>query len=989
MGMAASQVRFLSLQNRKNTIGLNLMTLSNRKSALSRDMNRVAAQYNAAMNEKNLKWSTDSGVTYNDLSYDLLMKPNELNASLPYIISDSKGRVVVDNSKIVIDGTKTDVSYRDLAKMISSYSGTDKNNQTTYDNLSNIKFVNGNPVSGNPSVEGYEYQIVSSVDQYDITQNSLRYDLMTKLNIISQEDRDEWLAATSAMAGNKFGEVYVNKDGSLSGLLQNYISAGLTSTASPISIELTDADGNVENVSSDKFFGKCNPDGTFIAGTGSVYGNLAVAEYELQEYKNWCGELHEVSLKNVTEHTFTGISGIELKQQVQPIISDMDAKYNNASQTKSWSNTKADGTTDTINFSTHVSDFNSWNDILTKEDSCFDVSGYDGGTYLALISNFVGKLSESFTKTSEMGSLDTTDGWSLTNDIDTDDCYVDPETITTNTNRTNGLVQSDLAQAAAEWASKRTIEYYCEIFSTPVDNGKSKDPWDKAQDSSSDYNGINLVKKKKNFWQKFAEVLSTVVAGAGIAAAILLSGGGAAAIIGAALIGSAYAGAGYAVSSDLVNQNLDKNKKAALNANNIMETYFTFYQMYIETKGNTDLLTNSGEERTVTDYSIAEDLSYIKEKTNLLTSPITDTAQRLVGTDDDGNPVHETWYVTKKSDGSIDQYLQKQSTSTSKLYVLSDGTKIEQDTFNYTYVDENDVEKTEAINTRDIYIDELGNRVDIQRDSSGWSQITYTNDAGLIIDEDTKANTEYNKIVETVAADGNVTYQYYKKNASGSYDEVTPPTKTVVTPSLSYVVDGVTKYNVSLYDTSHFANNISVYLTPKAEHLQTLNSRIAKAKEAIKNAEKERDDIFSEKEKRMMAYFDSIFKQISTKGWVYDEHINDTSRSQQQNNQYLEAMFENNMYYITEVETLDGKDFNYAQKLAHNVSHVFQVLDTDAQNAALSKYESEKTEITAKEKQLDIRINKLQTEQDAISTELQSLKKIIDDNVSNTFKIFS
>ena len=38
---------------------------------------------------------------------------------------------------------------------------------------------------------------------------------MTKLNIISQEDRDEWLAATSAMAGNKFGEVYVNKDGNL------------------------------------------------------------------------------------------------------------------------------------------------------------------------------------------------------------------------------------------------------------------------------------------------------------------------------------------------------------------------------------------------------------------------------------------------------------------------------------------------------------------------------------------------------------------------------------------------------------------------------------------------------------------------------------------------------------------------------------------------------------------------------------------------------
>ena len=100
MGMAASQVRFLSLQSRKNTIGLNLMTLSNRKLALSRDMNRVAAEYNDAMNQKVLKWSGDSGVTYQGLNYDLLMKPNESNATLPYIVTDAQGRVVVDDKEI-------------------------------------------------------------------------------------------------------------------------------------------------------------------------------------------------------------------------------------------------------------------------------------------------------------------------------------------------------------------------------------------------------------------------------------------------------------------------------------------------------------------------------------------------------------------------------------------------------------------------------------------------------------------------------------------------------------------------------------------------------------------------------------------------------------------------------------------------------------------------------------------------------------------------
>ena len=73
MGMSASQVRFLSLQSRKNSIGRQLLTLSNRKMALSRDMNTVALRYNNALNQTTLKWSNDSGSTYNALSYDLMM----------------------------------------------------------------------------------------------------------------------------------------------------------------------------------------------------------------------------------------------------------------------------------------------------------------------------------------------------------------------------------------------------------------------------------------------------------------------------------------------------------------------------------------------------------------------------------------------------------------------------------------------------------------------------------------------------------------------------------------------------------------------------------------------------------------------------------------------------------------------------------------------------------------------------------------------------
>ena len=222
MGMAASQVRFLSLQNRKNTIGLNLMTLSNRKTALSRDMSRVANEYNNAMNQKVLKWSNDSGVTYSDLTYDHLMKPNELNTTKPYIITDAQGRVVLDDNVIQLEGNEySKVTYRDLAMMISSYSGHNDKGEATYDNVGNLTGGTGKKggkieaedikgitkegtggltakaTSGAANTKK-EYEIVT--DSVQTVSNSLRYELMEKLGLISPAEKQEIL--------NKEMEIY-------------------------------------------------------------------------------------------------------------------------------------------------------------------------------------------------------------------------------------------------------------------------------------------------------------------------------------------------------------------------------------------------------------------------------------------------------------------------------------------------------------------------------------------------------------------------------------------------------------------------------------------------------------------------------------------------------------------------------------------------------------------------------------------------------------
>ncbi|MBD9222983.1 hypothetical protein EGQ24_03660, partial [bacterium] len=97
MGMAASQVRLLQLTSRKNTIGRTLEDLSLQKTSLSRDMKRVSKNFQDALSTKTLKWSNNSGVTYVDLSYGNLMRPNTYNNNTPYLLTNANGNIVLDS----------------------------------------------------------------------------------------------------------------------------------------------------------------------------------------------------------------------------------------------------------------------------------------------------------------------------------------------------------------------------------------------------------------------------------------------------------------------------------------------------------------------------------------------------------------------------------------------------------------------------------------------------------------------------------------------------------------------------------------------------------------------------------------------------------------------------------------------------------------------------------------------------------------------------
>ncbi len=122
MGMAASQVNFSRLQSRDFAITLESHKLTMQKTSLAREMQQISLDYRNSLSAKKLQWSNNAGISYTDINYSMLMRPNAANAKSPQLITDSSGKVVVDTK------------YKKYAEMISangdaggSWSGDTKN----------------------------------------------------------------------------------------------------------------------------------------------------------------------------------------------------------------------------------------------------------------------------------------------------------------------------------------------------------------------------------------------------------------------------------------------------------------------------------------------------------------------------------------------------------------------------------------------------------------------------------------------------------------------------------------------------------------------------------------------------------------------------------------------------------------------------------------------------------------------------------------------
>ena len=121
-------------------------------------------------------------------------------------------------------------------------------------------------------------------------------------------------------------------------------------------------------------------------------------------------------------------------------------------------------------------------------------------------------------------------------------------------------------------------------------------------------------------------------------------------------------------------------------------------------------------------------------------------------------------------------------------------------------------------------------------------------------------------------------------------------------------------------------------------------------------------------------FFDAIFNQICTNGWVENNNVTD--------NDYLQEMLKTGKYFLS---TCTDDGYYYQGNYATN-TYIKEVTDEDAIAKAEAKYNTEKQKLNQKEEILDLKMKNLDTEISSLTTEYDTIKSLISKNIEKSFK---
>lgn len=128
-------------------------------------------------------------------------------------------------------------------------------------------------------------------------------------------------------------------------------------------------------------------------------------------------------------------------------------------------------------------------------------------------------------------------------------------------------------------------------------------------------------------------------------------------------------------------------------------------------------------------------------------------------------------------------------------------------------------------------------------------------------------------------------------------------------------------------------------------------------------------------------YYENLFKSIEAAGGAIG-----VSEEQAKNTTWVENMIKNAKVILT---TWDANEETLSRTSPALHVDVKEVSDDRKVAQAESDYEAEMAFINEKDTKIDNILNKLETERTTIKTEIDGIQKVMQDNVSNNFKVFS
>ncbi|MBR1424991.1 hypothetical protein IJ579_05465 [bacterium] len=287
--------------------------------------------------------------------------------------------------------------------------------------------------------------------------------------------------------------------------------------------------------------------------------------------------------------------------------------------------------------------------------------------------------------------------------------------------------------------------------------------------------------------------------------------------------------------------------------------------------------------------------------------------------------------------------------------------------------------------TESLYKDDQGyylNRATIvaREDDQGNFYACYQTDAQLGTDKyNVLANVSYNNDTGK--------FTYGEKEYSVLY----------VNPKNSAISDTKKEYLRILSDSSYISNDgIRYEVVPSSKAINfegtTRDQReLYDYAVALTEAYSKGEDSSLKYDAAMVNYYRNIFNEMMSCGYTtIDGEVHDD------NNNVQESNFKDNQWFVNQLKSgaLTISYYSTTSRMfvgttMDDDSAITEKEDKSKIAIAEQEYNAQMDKIERDEKQFDMQLNKLEAEHNALNTELESLQKVISNNISKSFKTFN